>query len=244
MLVYVYDSSFEGLLTAIYDAFYNKQKPDGLADSKYLQVNLLDEYVYINTDYEKSNKVYNSIRKKISSQALRLVYNIFLSETQEAGTIIFEYLKLGWKLGRDVDLHLADDRVLKVHKLSRKVECENHNMMGFLRFRLIEDNIYYAPIRPDNNIAALLAPHFADRMSDQRWIIHDVRRGLAAIYNLSKWVLAEVDSKDLEGLEEKDTEYQELWKEFFKTIAIPGRINPKLQKRLMPVRYWRYLPEK
>ena len=244
MLVYVYDGSFEGLLAAIYDAYYNNQKPERLADLRYIQMNLLDEYIYINTDMEKSNKVYNSIRYKISSEALRLVYNVFLSEAEESGTIIFEYLKLGWKTGRDVDKHLADDRVLKVHQLSRKVEGENHRMMGFLRFRLIEDNIYYAPIRPDNNIAALLAPHFADRMSDQRWIIHDVRRGLAAVYNLGEWVLAEVDSKDLEGLEEKDTQYQELWKEFFNTIAIPGRINPKLQRRLMPVRYWRYLPEK
>nr|WP_315988235.1 DUF4130 domain-containing protein [Desulforamulus aquiferis] len=45
-------------------------------------------------------------------------------------------------------------------------------------------------------------------------------------------------------LQEKDNFYQELWKEYFKSTAIQGRKNPKLQKQFMPTRYWKYLIEK
>jgi hypothetical protein len=38
-------------------------------------------------------------------------------------------------------------------------------------------------------------------------------------------------------------EETELWKLYFKAAENPARRNPDLQRRLMPRRYWRYLPE-
>ena len=37
--------------------------------------------------------------------------------------------------------------------------------------------------------------------------------------------------------------YQQMWKDYFKTMAIKQRINLKLQRQHMPVRYWKYLTE-
>ncbi|NTW94650.1 MAG: DUF4130 domain-containing protein, partial [Chlorobiaceae bacterium] len=37
---------------------------------------------------------------------------------------------------------------------------------------------------------------------------------------------------------------QALWQTFFRTIAIPDRKNPRLQKSNMPMKYWKYLTEK
>jgi probable DNA metabolism protein len=37
---------------------------------------------------------------------------------------------------------------------------------------------------------------------------------------------------------------QQLWQTFFRTIAIPERKNPRLQKSNMPAKYWKYLTEK
>jgi probable DNA metabolism protein len=38
--------------------------------------------------------------------------------------------------------------------------------------------------------------------------------------------------------------FQALWKNYFEHIAIKERINPALHKRLLPKRFWKYLPEK
>ncbi|NTV90856.1 MAG: DNA metabolism protein, partial [Clostridiales bacterium] len=194
MLVFIYDGSFEGLLTAIYEAYYTGPHPDRIIESANMQFNLLDEFRNIQTDLVKSGKVYRSIREKISEEALEHVYHVYLSEDEDSGTMIYNYLKLGWKLGGKVDLNLADDRVLKVHELSRRVEHEGQRLLGFVRFSQVEGGIYYASISPDYNVVELLAPHFAERLAIQPWIIHDVKRGTAALYNTRDWIVTDFDS--------------------------------------------------
>jgi probable DNA metabolism protein len=38
--------------------------------------------------------------------------------------------------------------------------------------------------------------------------------------------------------------YRSLWKAYYKAINIPERKNTRLMLRLMPRRYWKYMPEK
>ena len=45
-------------------------------------------------------------------------------------------------------------------------------------------------------------------------------------------------------MSEDEKKVQALWQAFFKTIAIPDRKNPRLQKSNMPMKYWKYLVEK
>ena len=244
MLHYIHDGSFEGLLTCIYESFYRHEKPEKILRQLAQQKNLFEKIVEIPTDKEKAMKVYNAIKEKISYSALKNAYFTYLSDLDSADYWVFEYLKLGWKIGRDLDLHLSDDRVLKVHQISRKVLMENHRMLGLIRFKQLSEHLYYAAIEPDFNVTALVAPHFAKRMADQHWIIHDVKRGLAAMYNKMEWVLTAMPSTEILSVGEKELDYQELWKEYFKSIAIPNRLNPKLQKQFMPQRYWKHLVEK
>jgi len=244
MIVYVYDGSFEGLLTSIFEAYYKKEEPSAIVRGDGLQQDLLARYVYIETDPVRSDRVYTSIRKKISEEALKNVYHVFLSEDPEAGTIIYRYLKLGWKMGKRVDLHLSDEAVFRVMDINRRLEFELHRLLGFVRFRQLEGGIYYSSINPDNNIVELLAPHFAERLSDQNWIIHDVKRKRAALYNKTDWVITEFDIKDIPGNTAEEKQYSRMWKEFFNTLAIQSRNNPKLHRQLLPRRYWDHLTEK
>lgn len=244
MLTYIYDGSFEGMLTAIFEAYYRHESPDLIMPEQGLQQDLTARYVRIETDASKSDRVYESIWSKISPEALSHVYHCFLSEEFGTGTLIYRYLKLGWKLGSKVDLDLANDTVFQVMDTCRRVEHEVHKLMGFVRFRQVEGGIYYSSVSPDYNVVELLAPHFAERLSDQKWIIHDVKRELAALFSQGKWILTEFTAEDIPGDTEEERQYKRLWKEFFNTLAIPSRKNPKLQRQLMPRRYWEHLPEK
>lgn len=243
MLVYVFDDTFEGLLTAVYEAYYRGDDPKGFMPDGNIQMSLVDRYVRILTDTEKSNKVYEAVVKKISRESLENAYHVFLSNEPDKGMLIYTYLRLGFKMGARVNLHLSDNTVLKVHKVCQRVELELHRMMGFVRFRQVEGGIYYASIEPDNNIVELLAPHFTDRFSGRRWVIHDQKRKLAALHDATGWMIVRDVEEYLPVITQEETAYQALWKEFFKTIAIGSRTNPKLQKRLMPVRYWKNLIE-
>jgi len=244
MIYYIYDGSFEGILTAIYHAYYRRETSEKIVEEYDLQESLIINKVYIRTDIEKSNKVYHSVQTKISKQALKNILYVYLSENIDRGTIIYHYLKLGWKIGKDVDLNLANDHVLFVQNIYKKVSKEIHFMLGLVRFRELKNNILYSAIEPENNIVALIADHFAARISNERWVIHDLRRNIAVVYNKQEWILTELELNHAIQLHESEEIYQNLWKEYFRSIAIKENTNQRLQKRNMPVKYWKHLIEK
>ena len=244
MINYTYDGSFEGLLTVIYEAYYRRQMPENILPQENLQQHILCENVYIETQPQKADKVYDSIRKKISSYALRNVFYVFLSELEGVETWIYNYLRFGWQVGKKVDHYETDDRVLKIHAISRKVGGERHRMLGLVRFRQLHGDIYYAPIEPNYNIVGILAPHFYKRFSNQNWVLHDVKRSMGAVYNKREWVITEMDIKQELIYTQEELLYQKLWKQYFDSIAIKSKMNPVLQRRCMPARYWKYLIEK
>lgn len=244
MICYVYDGTFEGLLTAIYDAYYNIPRPEQIYGHWEFEPTLLTKPVYINTNVEKSTKVYNAIKSKISSDALRQIYYAYLSDIKGSSTAIYNYVKLGFKLGKEVDLHLHNDIVLNIQNIDKKVSYECHRMLGFVRFKCLND-FYYSPIEPDHNIIGLIAPHFASRLPNENFIIQDLKRELAVFYNKKEWIVSSFDKENAKVFfENTESEfYENLWKEFFKTIAVENRTNSRLQKRSMPVRYWKHLTE-
>lgn len=244
MLYYIYDGSFNGLLTAIYEIYYNRKVPQQLIPQGTSDHGLFTEQHEIITDEIKAAKVYDAIYNKISPLALKNTYHAYLSEHPENGIWIYEYLHLGWRLGSKVDLRLTDERVHRIHRLSQKVRTERHRMLGLVRFQLFKNNIYYAAMEPDHNIVELIAPHFAQRMADQNWIIHDLKRNLASVYNQKEWFSTHFTLEHKLELEQEEQHYQKLWKQYYESIAISNRLNPKLQKAFMPQRYWKHLVEK
>ncbi|MFP4662581.1 MAG: TIGR03915 family putative DNA repair protein [Halanaerobiales bacterium] len=244
MKYYIYDGSFPGLLTAIFDAFYSDEKPDKIITAEVYREGLFDNKVEIETELDKSDRVYQAIKDKISIHSLRNVYNTHLSEEEGIANLIFHYLILGFKMGKKIDNYLNNDIVNQICRVSSRVSKEKHLLLGLLRFKEIKNGVYYAPFEPDYNITSLIAPHFSKRLSDQDWIIHDRKRRIAAIYNKQEWVITEMNNPDKLVISEDEELYQRLWKGFYKSIAIKDRKNSRLQRQFMPRRYWKYLIEK
>ncbi|TYQ14708.1 UNVERIFIED_CONTAM: putative DNA metabolism protein [Acetivibrio alkalicellulosi] len=244
MVNYYYDGSFEGLLTSIYEAYYKRQSPYIAPAQKSKQINMFEENFQIETCQEKASKVYDAIYKKISYDALKHVYHAYLSELDGVSQNIYQYIKLGFKVGKKVDLYLTDESVFPVHNASRLVRKETHLMHGLIRFKSFDDDLYYASYQPDHNITALLIPHFSKRFSSQNWIIHDIKRNIGAVYDKTNCVITDMPNQIYNKQIFKQDQYENLFKEFFNSICIKERINPKLQKQFMPKRYWKHLIEK
>ena len=244
MITYIYDGSFEGLLTCIYEAFYSKTKPDDIKSSGDYIENFLVEKVYIHTDMEKSGRVYEAIENKISNSSLKRVFYAYLSELPGSEMLILKYLQIGFKIGPDVDLNLAHEDVLNMDKLNKKVSGERHRLTGLLRFKKVQGDILYAQVEPDHNVIALIAPHFKARLSNESFIIHDIKRELAVFYNKDQWVIKDIEEPDPYLVRDTEEHYEDLWKVYFNAISIERKTNIKLQKRNMPMRYWKHLTEK
>lgn len=245
MFIYIYDGSFAGLLTAIYEAYYRKEKPEEILSKNNYQPQLTARPIFINADEAKSTKVYHAIREKIGGYALQKVYYTFLSELPASDTLIYRYLKLGFRFGSKVNLLLTEGCVRSLLQIAKKVGAEQHRMLGFIRFSLIDHQFYYAALEPDYNIVGLIAPHFAARLKNECFIIHDLKRELAVFYNTSDWIIASLTKQQVQKLQNPvtDSTYQQLWKKYFQATTINTRLNTKCQTRSMPKRYWPHLPE-
>lgn len=245
MKIYLYDDTFEGLLTSIYDAFYANGSPPTSIYGK-SQTNtplLLGNIVEISTDINKFKKVKNAIINKINFLSLKKIYFAFLSNYEDKGIIIFNYLKIAFKLGPDVHDFLNLDVIRLVDNITKKVLNECHRFEGFIRFNQIEEKLLYSSIEPDNDILELIGDHFKNRFPREYFIIHDISRQKALIYNTNFYEIIDMDMETYEKLKFHNDEYTDLWKTYFKATTIQERKNLKLQCRMMPKRYWKHILE-
>ena len=254
MLTYIYDGSMEGMFTALYEGLFAKEEIEAIVSRESYMPSLFATVKIIETDPKKARKLKYTLQKRLSKQAFKNLIYCYLSESGMERTIL-SYIKKALAVRRKIDGNFGDETIMEITKTAKKVAYEVHRFHGFLRFRRIYDDLYYAPIEPDYNILALLIPHFRARYADQKWFIHDRRRKLGAYYDGQEChlvTLVELNEEleaSLQGIKtgaegEEELFYRELWNEYFKSIAIEERKNKRLQRQHMPTRYWGNLIEK
>ena len=231
----LFDGSLEGFLCILHAYYYQHVSPLVIQLEDHHQPTLETEEFYVQTDYDTANRVMQAIRDRISFQAEHNITYAFLAHDDDRFMAIFNYLLLGFKVGEKVDNHLQQDCVLRVRKLARQVGREGHLLKGFSRFSKTADKIYYCSIQPNNYVLPILAEHFSDRMMNQAWIIHDKNRGKAAVYNGESYVITDVPKSATVVHSENEELIQELWTTFFHSVNIKERINPKVQRNLLPL---------
>ena len=91
---YLHDGTFEGLLTAIFEAFHGRERPDEICSERDYRPSLASAPVLVETDRAKADRVCRGIREKISPSAFEKVTYAYLSEMEGAGMAIYDYLRL------------------------------------------------------------------------------------------------------------------------------------------------------
>lgn len=242
MVDYLYDGTFEGVLTCIHHHYYT-EKAAGIFLKHEYQSTMLGGYREVETDEEKATIVYDAIKKKISSHDLKRIYKTFMSSVESKETKILNYIRLGFVKGSAVSLLHGEPIVYAVQQAEQKVNAEIHRLYGLIRFSVVGDNVLYSPVEPDHDIVEFLADHFGDRFKNDPFIIHDVRRHKALIAYGGSWYISAFTKEKVPSASREENAYRTLWKTYFEHIAIQERINPRCQKTMMPVRYWKYLTE-
>ena len=244
MIEFLYDGSLEGLFTAIFYAYPCKGDCTINKLENYVP-SLLNEIKEITTESDKFKRVYNSIIQKLNGKVLNNVYYLYLSEIDGAENIILDYLKLCYKYGTNINLAKNNDTIMLVDKYYKKVSQEAHMFTGFVRFKEIAPLSFYAQIEPVYNILPIILNHFTLRFSDQNFIIHDLKREKAIMYNKESSIITDL-SKDegyLFSNLNNDENFEGLWKTFYNSVNIKERENPKLRNQHVPKRYWNNLTE-
>jgi len=240
-IAYVYDGSFDGLLCCVFESYYKRELPFAIFDYNAEQESLFARREIL-TNPENAKRVENSIIEKISRDALELVRMCYLSNTSERELAILNFLRMGYKIGGGVVDMLAHDTVRPITKAARNVGGEAHLFKGFLRFSDFGGTLA-AVFEPKNFILPLIAPHFCDRLANEDFLIYDKNHNYVFTQQKGKKQLLPLEHFELPEACETEKAYRQLWKQFYNTIAIEGRINPKLQQGMMPKRYRTHMTE-
>lgn len=253
MTLFIYDHTFDGILSCIFYAYEHKTFPDAILSDADQRPLFIDEWHHIETDEKKSQRVWTALERKLSKSAQNMVLLVWLSELPETEMLLFGYFRKIIDNQHGFEMNFGDSDVLRVKEIAWKVNGEAEKIRQFVRFQKTKDGIFFAPISAQYNVLALVAPHFQSRYPDQPWIIYDTARNFGLYYDthslqevtFSLQDLKSFKSRKLENEKLSETEiyYEDLWKEYFETIAIKERFNPKLQRQHMPKRFWKYLTE-
>jgi len=250
--ILVCDGSVDGIFTAIYKAYDMRYGHEFIKivekeTEGSMNYELFSEYIDIPTDHELAAKVAKSVRTKISREAYESVVRAALSCTVGRADVIYRFLILGFHMGKDVMNHLSNDVVNHIFAMNRNVGMETHHLSGFLRFSEVGEGVLLSIIRPKNNVVSLLAPHFADRLNNEDFIIYDEGRGWAAVHRKNtETVMMQLDEEAVKAIQttkSEEEEYQQLWKAFYHSICIKERENYELQRNNLPLRFRGYMTE-
>lgn len=237
---YLYDGTFEGLLTCIY-YHYKIKKATGIYEVLSYQQSIVNSFNAIETDIEKAEIVSLAVKEKISNEAYIYIYYCFLSSVKYKENIILDFLIFGFKYGKKTMNFFSNEKVLPIKETYIKVSREEQKFLGILRFADVE-GILYAKFSPDNDLLILLIDHFADRYKYEKFIIHDEKRKKAAIYSDGVYRIEDVDISNIE-YSQQEKMFQNLWKHYFTNLAIKERININLQFQFVPGRYRKNMTE-
>lgn len=252
---FVYDGSLPGLLCALREALQQKAEVPEFAVESTVQGDLWRDVFRVSNDEETAGVFLEKINAVASQAVVRHILHAYSAEKPEVAAILYPFVRLSLVHGARVCDYLTHPAVSQTLKMARAVAREIHRYHGLLRFQETKYGFYYAPMVPSANIAIAVAGYFVARLRGERWIIHDVQRNLCAIWNGNGLDVGEAavtfrgDGESVHpdltspSLSAREEQYQALWRTYFGAIAIPERQNPKLQRKCMPRRYWKYLVE-
>lgn len=244
MTTYLFDGTENGLFTCIFKSFYEKQNPDVVTD-KSVQTGFLDEIKTILTDEAKATRVLNCVKKCKTKHLYYDFTEALKSGEADKFTTIFKYLRFAiTNKDSDISEAFSVSEVLAFRDMIMRINYEVHRFKGFIRFSETGEGFYYAHFEPDNDITEYLVPHFLRRMK-RPFILHDTKRNIIALCVDGKYKIVHGgDTTYTVYLSEEETNFQNLWKSYYKSVNVAERKNTRQMKNYMPVRYWKNLTEK
>jgi probable DNA metabolism protein len=247
----VYDGTYEGWLTAIFDIYAYK-----LADVVFTKHEAGTAFLFgathsVITDEQKADRVLLGLQKRLSAEGLNRLYKTYLSDMNRSEDVMWRFVSHVFASPQNVEEDYAHPAVWEVNQAAKRVKREAHRMEAFVRFKLTNDQLYYAIIEPDCDVLPLISAHFESRYADQRWLIYDAKRRYGIYYDLKTVTTVTIElqygratSRLIAEISDEDEAfYQELWRRYFKSVTIEARKNKRLQLQHMPRRYWKHLTE-
>lgn len=240
VLIFAYDGSFEGFLSAVFDAFCLKTLPADIVIFGDEEPSLLKMH-FVETNFEHAQRVKRGIAKKLGGKSLEMTERAFLFDGEGRENAIMRFLWKGFGEKTSIGGNIGDEDVNRVFKMCVSVNNEAERFRQFTRF-FDYNGALFAEIHPKHYVLPLIKQYFCNRIKNEHFMIFDSEHGAALIHSPQKTAIIPVESLELPA-DGEDGFYSLLWKSYYRHIAIASRYNPACRRNHMPKRFWKYLPE-
>ena len=241
-VVYLYDGSFEGFLCCVFESFAQHELPFAVWTPE-RETATLYPVKEIPTDRATARRVFASFRAKLGEETESLVTRDFLSGWEDKELRIIRFLHLAFALGPGTVKRRGHPEVAPLYQMKQSLDWEVDKFQGFVRFQE-HDGMLGAVIHPKNYILPLLRGHFCARFPEENFLIYDAVHQAVLLYQNHKAQLMELaEPLTLPPPDEKEQQFQELWRQFYKTLEIKARHNEKGRMTHCPKRFWADMTE-
>ena len=237
-MTYFFDGTKYGFLTAFLAAFSDANARLYCSDG---QLALGESPIFVETNEERAKRAENRFLS-FDRDCMRDLDTLLRSGNREKAQIAFAYFRLLAQIKSPIGKRLAEPAVFAAVECIKKVGFEIHRFHGFIRFIETASGALYSACSPDNDIVDLLAKHFRARLPQFPFVLHDVTRKKAAVYDGKTIFVAPLPQANV-ILSANETEWKTLWQKYYKAVNIPSRERLKEMRGYMPARYWKFLPE-
>ena len=244
-IVLLCEDDLESIYTAIFEAFALELDPkhthiqfDGAESMEFFT-----EYIYIDRDLDKAERVAKGLLRRFGDNVYEHLTYILCYNSEKRADVFYHVIELGMSLKypETIFSRLGNPWVMEGFEMKRKASREIMHLLGFLRFEELKNGVLFAKFHPKSDCILFLARHFADRLPSENFIIYDTKREKCIIHPYrSQWyVRTNVKQEDFALLEESDAQnfFEQLYKEFCRSIAIQDRKNEKLQQNMLPLHF-------
>ena len=218
-VAYAYDGTLEGLLSAIFASYANREKPTDVAPADQLQPRLGQRVAHIETNPDHAARVLRGVRHACGWRAVLAIKRAACSDEPDAGTAAYRFVRYAMdeqkrrrcdscrkrttckgiggtgpcpKQRGQAFSDITHPAVERLFQISRAMSQECEHMRQFIRFQHVAgdgQNLWFARCNPKANVVPLVMEHFAERMSDVPFIIYDEVHGTAGVYDGGDWYL-------------------------------------------------------
>ncbi len=232
-VIYQYDGSLDGFLCCVYESYVYKEAPAAFCcDEDPLS---LYEVRTVVTQPAYSQRVSRGIAAR-SGKALAVVRRGFLTCLPDKELHLYAFIRKLLAEGPGFMRDLSDPACYPLYRAIRHMNGELEKLRGFVRFSDY-GGILGAEIEPKNRVLPLLRGHFCQRYANEQFFIYDRTHRELLLYANGRSRITQIENFQPVLPGEDELYFRSLWKQFFQSVAIRERENPRCQNTFMPKRY-------
>lgn len=237
-LIYLCEDSYEGFLSCVFESFLKKERPENILSENSPQLVLLPSR-RIPADSARARRVEAFLPRCLGLSLYRLIQYSYLSCFPQKELYMLMLIQETYE---HRSFNLGEEPLHSLYACVRRLERETQHLKGFIRFTDY-DGYLVSVIHPQNYVLPLLAGHFADRFPQENLLIYDAEHHAALSCLQGQCELFPLESLALNEVSSPEQQIHTLWKEYCRTVAIEGRLNPPAQRNLMPMHFRKDMTE-